>query len=123
MSSSKVKEIEHILREIELTTRYVEACAIISVQGLPIASAMPEGVNDEILAAMAAAILSIGERAANELSRGKLNRILIEGEKGYLILKGASENSILAVLTTKSANLGMVFLVMERASEKIRKII
>ncbi|MHA1237968.1 MAG: roadblock/LC7 domain-containing protein [Candidatus Odinarchaeia archaeon] len=121
--TSKIEEIENILREIELTTRHIEACAVISTQGLPISSAMPANVNDEILSAMAAAILSIGERAAIELSRGKLNRILVEGEKGYLILKGAGENAILAVLTTKSANLGMVFLIMERAADRIMKLL
>ena len=123
MAVSRVPQIEEILRELELTTSQVEASAVVSVEGLPICSAMPLGVDDGILAAMTATILSIGERAASELARGKLNRILVEGGDGYFIISSAGKDAILAVLTKSKANLGMVFLAMDKACEKISKLI
>ena len=122
-SESKVSQIESLLREMELTARHVEASAVVNIQGLPICSAMPLGVDDGILAAMTATILSMAERAASELTRGKLARVLVEGEKGYLVISAAGEEAILAVLTKEKANLGMVFLVMEKVAEKIAKIL
>ncbi|MHA1836305.1 MAG: roadblock/LC7 domain-containing protein [Candidatus Odinarchaeia archaeon] len=123
MSANKISQIESILREMELTTRHVEASAVVSPQGLPICSAMPVGVDDGILAAMTATIMSIAERTANELTRGKLSRILVEGDEGYLIITSAGKDAILAVLTKTKANLGMVFLVMDKAAKKIAKLL
>lgn len=123
MANSKFGQIETVLREIEVTTRHIEASVVVSSQGLPICSAMPRGVDDGTVAAMTAAILSMGERATVELARGRLNRILVEGEQGYFILTGAGKNAILAVLTKREANLGMVFLVMQRASDKIKGLL
>ncbi|WEU39953.1 MAG: roadblock/LC7 domain-containing protein [Candidatus Odinarchaeum yellowstonii] len=123
MAASRIPQIEEILRELELTTSQVEASAVVSVEGLPICSAMPLGVDDGILAAMTATILSVAERAAGELARGKLNRVLVEGEDGYFIISSAGREAILAVLTKSKANLGMVFLAMDRACEQISKLI
>jgi len=120
---SKVEQIEELLREMELTTKHIEASAVVNVQGLPLCSAMPVGVDDGILAAMTATMLSMGERAAEELTRGKLTRILVEGEEGYLIITSAGKEAILTVLTRTKANLGMVFLVMEKIAAKIAKIL
>jgi predicted regulator of Ras-like GTPase activity (Roadblock/LC7/MglB family) len=122
-TKSKVAQIEEILREMELTTRHVEASAVVNIQGLPICSAMPVGVDDGILAAMTATMISMGEKAADELERGKLSRILVEGAEGYLILTSAGKEAILAILTKSKANLGMVFLVMEKTAEKIARIL
>ncbi len=123
MAVNRVPQIEEVLRELELTTSQVEASAVVSVEGLPICSAMPLGVDDGILAAMTATILSVAERAAGELARGKLNRVLVEGGDGYFIISSAGRDAILAVLTKSKANLGMVFLAMDRACEKISKLI
>lgn len=123
MAVNRTPQIEEILRELELTTSQVEASAVVSVEGLPICSAMPLGVDDGILAAMTATILSVAERAAGELARGKLNRVLVEGGDGYFIISSAGRDAILAVLTKSKTNLGMVFLAMDRACEKISKLI
>ena len=57
---------------------------------------------------MSAAILSMSERAVEELDRGKLKRILIEGVDGIMILYKVRENAILIVSTTTSARLGLI---------------
>lgn len=123
MAANRIPQIESILREMELTTQLVEASAVISLEGLPICSAMPIGVDDGILAAMAATMLSVAERAVIELARGKFNRVLVEGGNGYLIISSAGKEALLAVLTKSKANLGMVFLAMDKAAERISKLI
>ena len=48
-------------------------------------------IDDSIIAAFIAAIMSISERAVEELDCGKLKRILIEGAKGTIILSKTGE--------------------------------
>ncbi len=119
MSSDAVDDIQKILKSMEASTPGIEASALVSIQGLPIVSAMPRGVDDAIIAAMSAAILGVGERAAKELSRGNLQQILIQGDTGYVILKRAGEDALLAVMTKSDSNLGMIFLMIKGVAQKI----
>lgn len=119
MSSDTVDEIQRVLKSMDDGTPGVEASAIVSVQGLPIVSAMPKGVDDSIIAAMSAAILGVSERATRELTRGKLQQILIQGDEGYVILKRAGEDALLAVMARSDSNLGMIFIVMKGVAQKI----
>jgi hypothetical protein len=119
LSSDTVDEIQKVLKSMDDGTPGVEASAIVSVQGLPIVSAMPKGVDDSIIAAMSAAILGVSERATRELARGKLQQILIQGDEGYVILKRAGEDALLAVMARTDSNLGMIFIVMKGVAQKI----
>jgi len=121
--SSKVGQIKQILQLLEINTPGVEASAIVSLQGLPIVSAMPAGVNDDVVAAMTAAVLSVGEKALQELQKGKLVKILIEGEKGYIIMTTVGQNAILTVLAKHSSNLGLIFLTMKQTAQKIAALL
>jgi hypothetical protein len=60
----------------------IEAAAVVSFDGLPMASALPAGMDEDRVAAMSAALLSLGERAAQGLGRGELSQVYIEGETG-----------------------------------------
>ncbi|MFX1318557.1 MAG: roadblock/LC7 domain-containing protein [Promethearchaeota archaeon] len=121
--SATAKNLQDLLRQMESTTPGIEASAIVTAQGLPIVAAMPQTVNEAIVAAMTAALLGVAERALTEIPRGKLMQITVEAENGYIILKGAGENAILTSLVKKSANLGMIFLVMKRYSSQIESIL
>jgi predicted regulator of Ras-like GTPase activity (Roadblock/LC7/MglB family) len=101
----------------------IQGSAIFSVEGLPIASALARDVNDGLVSAMGAAILSMSERGVKELARGELKRILIEGIDGSIILSKAGENAILCTLVRSGASLGMVFLNIDNVSKKIEKIL
>ena len=108
---------------MEAVNADIQGSAIVSVQGLPICSVLARDVNDGIVSAMSAAILSVSERAVEELARGNLKRILIEGEDGTIILSKAGTNAILATLTRAEASLGMVFINIQSVSEKISQLL
>ncbi|TFF95595.1 MAG: hypothetical protein EU547_07365 [Promethearchaeota archaeon] len=101
----------------------VKSTAIVSVEGLPIASALPQGVDETRIAAMTAAILSLGERAAHEMSKGDLEQIMVKGTDGYLLVLAAGPNAVLVVSTTPDVRLGLIFLDCKRTTEKIAKLI
>lgn len=126
--SENITELVNLLRQMEAINSDIQGSAIISVQGLPIASALPkteygEPANDGIVSAMSAAIASVSERAVQELSRGVLKRIMIEGDEGLIILSRAGENAILCVLSTPNPSLGMIFININSVSKKIADIL
>lgn len=117
--SENISELTDLLRKLEAVNSDVQGSSIVSIQGLPICSVLARDVNDGIVSAMSAAILSVSERAVEELSRGVLKRILIEGADGTIILSKAGNNAILCVLIREGASLGMVFLNIQSVSQKI----
>ncbi len=123
MAQSKKERLTQALKELEATTPDVEASAIVSVDGLMIASSLPQDVEEDRVAAMSAAMLSLGERTASELVRGELSEVYVKGEKGYVILMSAGEDAVLTALARKDAKLGLVFLDMKRAAEEIKALI
>jgi len=121
--SENISELVELLRKMEAVNAEIQGSAIVSVQGLPICSVLARDVNDGIVSAMSAAILSVSERAVEELARGDLKRILIEGNDGIIILSKAGENAILCTLCKANASLGMVFLNIQSVSRKISELI
>lgn len=99
------------------------ASSLVSSDGLTIASVMPEDLEEERIAAMAAAMLSLGDRISMELGRGDLNEVYIKGKLGYVLLTSVGESAVLTALISDEAKLGMIFLEMRRAAEDLLKII
>jgi hypothetical protein len=111
------------LRDLQVSSPDIEAAAIVSVDGLSIASSLPQGVEEDRVSAMSAAMLSLGERIASELGRGMLDEVYVKGEKGYVILRAVGEEAVLTVLARQQAKLGLLFLDMRRAAEELAIIL
>ena len=123
MSQSRTKQMVDRLREMQVSSPDIEASAIVSVDGLSIASALPQEIEEDRVSAMSAAMLSLGERIAGELGRGTLEQVHIKGEKGFVVLMSVGEEAVLTVLASERAKLGLIFLDMRRAVEDFEKLI
>jgi predicted regulator of Ras-like GTPase activity (Roadblock/LC7/MglB family) len=104
------------------TSPEVEAAAVVSADGLPMASALPPHVEEDRLAAMSAALLTLGERAADNLGKGELAQVFVEGSNGHVILMSAGANSVLVAVTSRGAKAGLILFEMRKASDKIRSV-
>jgi len=111
------------LREMQASSPDIEASAIVSVDGLSIASALPQDIEEDRVSAMSAAMLSLGERIATELGRGELEQVYIKGESGFVVLMAVGEEAVLTALASEKAKLGLIFLDMRRAVEDLEKLI
>lgn len=111
------------LRDLHASSPNIEATVVVSVDGLSIASALPQEVEEERVAAMSAAMLSLGDRIASELGRGSLDQVYIRGEHGFVILMSIGEDAVLTALARSKAKLGLIFLDMRRATEDLKKLI
>ena len=123
MSKSRTQQMVDRLRELQASSPDIEASAVVSVDGLSIASALPQGVEEDRVSAMSAAMLSLGERIAVELGRGSLEQVYIKGENGYVILSAVGEDAVLTVLARQRAKLGLIFLDMSRAVRELAKLL
>lgn len=120
---SRVDDLNRILRTLQSGTPDIEASALVSEDGLMIASALPQHVQEVRVAGMSSTLLSLGVRAATELGRGGLEQVLIRGANGYIVMLKATSGTMLLALTTKEAKLGLIFLDMSRAVEEIDRIL
>jgi hypothetical protein len=111
------------LREMQISTPDIEASAIVSVDGLTMASALPPNVEEDRVSAMSAAMLSLGERIAVELGRKGLEQVYIHGDKGHVYVFAIGEEAVLTVLCREQAKQGMVLLEMRRAAEDLAKLV
>lgn len=101
----------------------IQAAALVSLDGFTMASALPEGMQEDRVGAMSAAILGLGERAAAELGRGQLSQVFIEGEDGYVVLMAAGHRAVLTSLADADAKLGLVLYDMRASSAQIAEIL
>ncbi|WP_414620711.1 roadblock/LC7 domain-containing protein [Calothrix sp. CCY 0018] len=97
----------------------VQGAALVSPDGLALASVLPGGMDEERTAAMSASMLSLGERIGRELARGSIDRIVVEGEKGYGVLVGCGADAVLLVLAGAGVKQGLLFLEVKRVVAKI----
>lgn len=123
MANSRTEQMVERLRRLQSSALDIEASAVVSVDGLIMASALPEGVEEDRVSAMSAAMLSLGERISNELGRGDLDEVYVHGDQGYILLMSAGRDAVLSLLAREKAKLGLVLLEMRRAADDIRELI
>lgn len=123
MSKSRADQMVERLRAMQIAAPEIEASAVVSVDGLIMASALPADVEEDRVSAMSAAMLSLGERIAGELGRGALEQVYIKGDNGFIVLTSVGEEAVLTALARQEAKLGLIFLEMRRAAEDLKKLV
>jgi predicted regulator of Ras-like GTPase activity (Roadblock/LC7/MglB family) len=123
MARSRTEQMVTRLKDMQVSSPDIEASAVVSVDGLIMASSLPAGVEEDRVSAMSAAMLSLGERIATELGRGLLDQVYIRGEEGYVLLTSVGEEAVLTVLARSQAKLGLLFLDVKRAAEDLASIV
>lgn len=123
MTKSRTERMVGRLRDLQTGTPDIEASAVVSVDGLIMASALPADVGEDRVAAMSAAMQSLGERIASELGRGSVEEVYIRGSQGYVFLRAVGTEAVLTVLARGGAKLGLIFLDMKRAADDLTKLV
>ncbi len=122
-TKTRTDQIVQLLHNLQSAAPDIEASAVVSVDGLAIASALPTDAEEDRVSAMSAAMLSLGQRIAQELRRGDLEQVYIKGDNGYVILSAIGEEAVLTALARPDAKLGLVFLEMRRTAEALAPIL
>ena len=125
--SSKSEILTGLLEDLSRASQgNIQASLIISrSQGLTICSHYPaalgEGLipDEDVIAGRTTQIQMATGKVFKELKRGPLVRMLIEGDNGYVIIGGAGDDAILAVLTNRKVNLGYLFFMLSKIARQI----
>lgn len=119
MDEKTRSELRSVLRMLNGASPDIEASAVISGDGLIIASVLENKADPDRFAAMCASLLALAARAAHEIQRGRLRLVLVDGEDGAVLLVHAGRNMVLAVAVRKGANLGMIFHESKKTAAKL----
>ncbi len=121
--ASRIEKIVSRLRDLQVASPDIIGSAIVSVDGLIMASALPQDTEEDRVSAMSAAMLSLGERISSELGRGSLDEVYIRGLDGFVVLMEVGEEAVLTALARKNAKLGLIFLEMRRAVADLKILV
>ncbi len=123
MEKTRTELLVGRLKTLQANATGIETSAVVSVDGLMIASALPLEIEGDRVSAMSAAMASLGDRISSELRRGVLGQVSIRGKTGYVLLMAVGHTAVLTVMTSAGAKLGLVLLEMRRAAEDLRILV
>ena len=123
VGSSRSEQLDRAITALLSHTPEIEAVAVVSFDGLPMAAALPPSMDEDRVAAMSAALLSLGERAAQGLGRGELSQVYIEGTDGTVFLVSAEDEAVLVAVAAKGAKVGMMLYEVRRAAALVAQIL
>src|SRR3954467_10402038 len=121
--SSRANQLDRAIANLLAQAPEVEAAAVVSFDGLPMASALPATMDEDRVAAMSAALLSLGERAAEGLGRGSLNQVYTGGEHGTVFRVSADDEAVLVAVAAKAAKVGMMLYEVRRAAAVVAEVL
>ncbi|AEA33883.1 roadblock/LC7 domain-containing protein [Hippea maritima] len=116
----KEELINKTLQELVGSTQSIEGAALVTSDGLMISSYLPGDMDEDRVSAMSAALLSLSERAVEELEKGVPQQVTIRGDKGYIVITSAGEEAVLMVITDDKVKLGLLYMEIKTAAQKIK---
>lgn len=123
--------LERELSSLCQSINHIQGAVIVSIDGFVVVAHVPsqngDGGNDESnspqVAAMAATLLALSERTLARLAQGSLDRLLLEGESGAMLLIPAGKQAAVALMVEKGAKMGLSLYKLEKSAGKIQKIL
>ena len=110
------------MRVLQRSSPEIEAAALISQDGLIIASALKPDIDADRISAMSASILSLGDQIGKETNLGGLEQVYIQGENGHIVLMAVGDGAVITALIKSQAKMGVLLLDMRHAADDLQKI-
>ncbi|UYN89950.1 MAG: roadblock/LC7 domain-containing protein [Anaerolineales bacterium] len=123
MSTSRTQQLNERLHQLLTSTPEIEGAALVSDDGLIISSVLAPPADEDRVAAMSAAMLSLGERIARELGRGSLEQVYIKGGNGFALLTAANPNTVLTIMASNEARLGLLLLELRKVVADLQPLL
>ncbi|MFX0135892.1 MAG: roadblock/LC7 domain-containing protein, partial [Candidatus Hodarchaeota archaeon] len=110
--------LTNLLNKLEARTE-LEACAVVTKEGLRIACAVSADVDADVYSAASAALVNLGETSLRQLRHGGLKEIIVRGEDGYTILTQAGPRHMVVGSCKKMTRMGYYLALLHRFSNKV----
>ena len=119
----RTENLNKILKNLQSGSPDVEASALITEDGLIIASSLPRDLDEVTVGGMSATLLHLGTRAATTLNRGDVKEVIVRGDEGYGVMVSAGSGVLLLVVANENAKLGLIFFDMRAAINAIKQVL
>jgi predicted regulator of Ras-like GTPase activity (Roadblock/LC7/MglB family) len=126
----RVDILEEELRRLAERVPGLKGVVIVSIEGFVVAAHEPGeangrglGANTPQVAAMAATLIALGEQTLKRLAQGQVERLMVEGEDGAIIVYPIDENAAIAAMVAKDAKMGLAFIGVSRAANRFRRLL
>jgi predicted regulator of Ras-like GTPase activity (Roadblock/LC7/MglB family) len=118
----RYETVNQVLEELRRDNPSLDAVALVTSDGMPVASQMGEA--DELkVSAMAATLQGVAEQVIRELRGGSLKHVIVTSEGGTLVIKSVGKEFVLVMLVRAESKLGFTLWQAEQASQRIDKIL
>ncbi|HWL86943.1 MAG TPA: roadblock/LC7 domain-containing protein [Polyangiaceae bacterium] len=111
---TKTERLNGVLRSLRTSSPEIIGATVVTSDGFIVASHIPNEVDEDLIGGMAASLLGVGERIAADLMRADVEQTYVRSAKGYIIVNAIGAESVLVLLVTREAKLGMIFLELKR---------
>mgnify|MGYP001200959556 CR=1 FL=1 len=122
MAKSYSQALINRMNEAKQSSPDIEASAVVSLDGLIMASALPENLSEDRISAMSAAMLSLGEQINKEMGRGALEQLYTKGD-GYVVLLAVGSEAVLTALVKPEAKLGLLIHELRKTADDLERIL
>ncbi len=110
--------LKQILSEF-LRLEGVSAVVVVGRDGFVIESAISGKIDIEALGAMASTGVGTSEAMGTELGKGQLTQLLVETEKGPILLSPLSADELIAIVADNSGIIGRIRYDLKKNRERI----
>ena len=118
-----MEAIMQILKEAEQSVDGIQGVAVVSTDGLPMASAVETKMEEAELAALASSMLSIGSTAMDNLKKGELDSIYVKCDRGYILLRYSGPLAVVLFITEEDARLGPLLHELKRTAARLEDML
>lgn len=97
----------------------VSAAVVVGRDGFVIESATSGKMDIDALGAMASTGIGTSEAMGRELGKGELTQMLVELDKGPIIISPLSRDELIAIVADSTANLGRIRYEVKKNKERL----
>ncbi|UUU35759.1 roadblock/LC7 domain-containing protein [Streptomyces sp. CA-210063] len=120
MATERSGELDWLLDDFVLGVHEVRHAVVLSNDGLAVGASSDLAREDaEHLAAVASGFHSLAKGAGRHFGAGGVRQTMVEMDDGFLFVAAAGDGSCLAVLTSVTADIGLVAYEMARLVKRV----
>jgi len=116
-------EIKSILVGFINKSSHIESAAVMTRDGIPLVSCLTGGVDPGTLSAVSASLLSLANKTLSQMTKGKLQQVLIQGDEGFVLLVGVGDNAVLSITSEPDSKLGILLHEAKLSARKIASLL
>jgi len=117
-----MSRVDEILRRLSDTNQDIVGAAIVSNEGLMLTGEIPKDMDKDLVSAAFAALVSIAERASQQMRLGDVTQLIMLSENGGALICSGKKSS-LVLLMKPNANLGLILIDVADVVREIKDVL